>query len=60
MSSSDQLAAYRYSADRIIQRLEEQLHARDEHDAREAALREKNPALKDAWDKYQMLLRMSE
>lgn len=50
----------RYRCDHIIKKLEEKLYTRNQQDAHEEALREKNPALKDAWEQYQMLLKMSE
>ena len=52
--------AFRYEAEHVIEDLNEQLYDRNERDAHEAALREKNPSLQNAWDHYQMLLRLSE
>ena len=59
-NNNDGYESDRYRCDHIIRKLEEKLYARNQRDAHEAALREKNPSLQNAWDHYQMLLRLSE
>lgn len=51
--------AFSYEAEHVIEDLNELLTISEQQQAHEAALREKNPALQEAWERYQILLRLA-
>lgn len=63
---SDQFFEYDFDGDRIdkreriIRKLERKVKDFERRENHETYLRKKNPALQDAWEKYQSILRLVE